>query len=430
MINLLPDSVKDDYSYGRKNSQIIGWLLTVLFGIVILLVVATVGRLTIQTARNQAVVQKELIEQQLVSSDFKSTNDQYTEFVDGLGNVKKLYQQQILYSRLIRKLGTLLPPGAKLTSISIADKDRAIGLNFDNDADGLGATIQLNLTDQSKQVVDKTNRLFNESLQIKLSGNIETISDTKTVKFYVNADSSNQEQRLINAVRNGGEMAFNGIYDHLESQSYLSDYKMLLEAPELMKTIPQSVNTPQIRSYKVNEDQKSVDFTIRADSISEAKDIEKSILSGTNSLFIETYVFEDFKYANSDNCIDNYIRINTCVTECRDTNGCDSGTKNCISSSRNGCQYVVRAYYDELFASATATKVDESTSKKCNLSSQPCTHVVEAKYSQMFNKVDINRVAACIKNPTSGTTNCPVEMRAEFSQDAKFYLINPSGGLL
>lgn len=427
MINLLPTNVKEDFSYGRRNSQIISWLLTVLFGIAILLIVATVGRLTIQTARNQAVVQKELIEQQLVSSDFKTTNDEYSEFVDGLGNVKKLYQQQILYSRLIRKLGTLLPPGAKLTSISIADKDRAIGLNFDNDTDGLGPTIQLNLTDQSKQVADKTSRLFDESLMIKLSGGIETNSDAKTVEFLVNAADLTHEQRLLSSVQNGGEMAFNSIYDQLDGLAYLTDYETLLEAPDLVKSIPDTVSQPQIRSYTVNKDQKAVDFIIRADSIQEAKEIEKSLLSGSNSLFIETYVFEDFQYANNGKCIDEYTKKATCVTECRNSNGCDSGTKTCISSSRNGCQYVVRAYYDELFVAATATKVDESTAKKCDQVSKPCTHLVMATYSQMFSKVDINRVAACTKDLTNGTSACPVEMRAEFSQDAKFYLINPSG---
>ena len=52
MINLLPDDIKEDFSYGRKNSTIIRWLSTVVFGIIVLLIVAAVGRLTIQTARN------------------------------------------------------------------------------------------------------------------------------------------------------------------------------------------------------------------------------------------------------------------------------------------------------------------------------------------------------------------------------------------
>ena len=134
-------------------------------------------------------------------------------------------------------------------------------------------------------------------------------------------------------------------------------------------------------------------------------------------MFIETYAFEDFDFIKKEKCIDIYTEKATC----------DSTAKACTPKTRNGCQYIVRAYYDELYKSATLSKVSDSEAKECRDSGSVCTHIVDATYSQLFSKVDINRVATCTKDATNGTSACPVEMRAEFSPDAKFYLINPAG---
>jgi Tfp pilus assembly protein PilN len=226
MINLLPEEMKEDFHYGRRNSQIIRWLMTVIFGILMLLVVAAIGRLTIQTARNQTLAQKQVVEDQLKTADFDTINGEYSDFSTGLSNVKKLYQQQVLYSRLIRKLGTLLPPGAKITNISISDKDRAVSLNFDNDSEGMGPTIQLNLTDQSKQVANKTTLLFNDNLKLTLGGTPTTDNTDQTVRFYVNASGIDDEKRLKESLKSGGDLAFYAVKPALNG--YLIDYDIIM----------------------------------------------------------------------------------------------------------------------------------------------------------------------------------------------------------
>jgi len=426
MINLLPEDVKNNFYYGRKNSQVISWLTTVLFGIAMLLVVAAIGRLTIQTARNQTVVQKQAVEDQLKNANYDTINGQYSEFVDGLGNVKKLYQQQVLYSRLIRKLGTLLPPGTKITNISIGDKDRAISLNFDNEVEGMGPTIQLNLTDQGKQIANKTTPLFNDNIRLPISGTPISDPESKTVRFYVNASGEDGQEKLTNSLKSGGDLAFytsktsiglNLIdYDIIASNGKLTNKSN----EELGRDLTGFLSVPQIRSYRVNTSTKAVDFTVRADSLEEAKTIEAILTDSKNTLFIETYAFEDTHYTDAERCTDIYLSKQTCSV----TAG------KCVSVMLNGCQYTIRAYYDELFKTATAKKTTEAETKACLNAGASCTHLVEATYSQLFSKVDINRVASCTKDATTGASTCPVEMRAEFSSDAKFYLINPGGATL
>lgn len=426
MINLLPEEMKEDFHYGRRNSQIIRWLITVIFGILMLLVVAAIGRLTIQTARNQTLAQKQVVEDQLKTADFDTINGEYSDFSTGLSNVKKLYQQQVLYSRLIRKLGTLLPPGAKITNISIGDKDRAVSLNFDNDSEGMGPTIQLNLTDQSKQVANKTTLLFNDNLKLMLSGTPTTDNADQTIRFYVNASGTNGEEKLANSLKSGGDLAFYAVKPALSG--YLIDYDIIMSNgktttksnAELAKDLGSNETLPQIRSYSVNTSTKAVDFTVRADTLEEARSIEAQLTDSKNSLFIETYTFEDTHYSDNERCNDPYLVKPTCS----ETAG------KCQAILANGCQYTIRAYYDELYKSASAKETSDAEKKACLNAGVFCSHIVEASYSQLFSKVDINRVAACTKDATSDVSTCPVEMRAEFSNDAKFYLINPGGATL
>jgi hypothetical protein len=425
MINLLPQEMKQDFHYGRRNSQVLRWLVTVIFGILMLLVVAAIGRLTIQTARNQTLAQKQVLEDQLKTADYDTINGEYSDFSSGLSNVKKLYQQQVLYSRLIRKLGTLLPPGAKITNISIGDKDRAVSLNFDNDAEGMGPTIQLNLTDQSKQVVNKTTQLFNENLILPVAGAPTADNESQKIRFYVSAGGDSNEAKLTSSLKTGGDLAFNAVKPALGN--YLIDYNIITangatgatkSSEELGKDLAGILlSLPQVRSYSVNTSTKAVDFTVRADNLEEARSIEPLLTDSNNSLFIETYTFEDIHYTDGERCTDPYLSKPTCS---------ESAGK-CQALAANGCQYTVRAYYDELYKSATARKASEAEKKECLKMSAVCTHLVEASFSQLFSKVDINRVAACTKDASSNISTCPVEMRAEFSNDAKFYLINPAG---
>lgn len=422
MINLLPPDHREYIEYGRKNRRIISWLSALLFGIVILFAVALVGRLTIQTAKNQAVSQKEATQAMIDDSNLGQIEKEYSDLVTGLSSARKVYEKQILYSRLIRKLATLLPPGTSLTTISLTDKDRAINLNFDNQVDGLGPVIQTNLLNQGDQIADEGRNLMQNGFGIPLGGiqtpskngilEAEITKDTKTkqIEFYVNIIDENQEKNLTSALENGGEYA----YELLEP---------LLEKSNFFNT--QNTQLPLITGHSVNNDAKSVDFSIEATSIDQVKAIQNTIDSAQYSTVIETYSFEDRTLITSEKC-SSRTSTGKCRIEC--VNGdsdCDAQNKTCKALVPRGCRYIVRAYYDELYTSSQILKVNDEEKKMCNtVGSLPCTHKVTAKYNQLFDEVDINRVSTCTVLTDTSTASCPVEIRAKFGPNAKFYLIN------
>ncbi len=432
MINLLPQDYKEDQQFGRRNTKVLGWMTTLLFGIAVLGLVTLVGRLTILTAKNQASEQKTTIEAQLSESNTAKVESEYNDYVSGLGNVKKLYQQQVLYSRLIRKLATVLPPGAKLANISLTDADRAINLNFANEVDGLGPVIKYNLDNQGDLVATRTRNLTPQAFGIPIAGElidannpipgISVNNQDKSIEFYINANEDSQAfTNYSQALKSSGEYAVSLVRQDLSAKGFLDTLEK-----EADYNAPALGGRPQITAYTVDTSSKFVNFTVQAANISEARTIEATIRNNPNSIFIDSYVFADRSYLSSEKCTSRSPE-QSCADTCNDIGECSYIPDRCQALSTNGCRYIVRAYYDELYSTASIEKVAESES--CAKSTNPlvkCSHKVKASFSPLFNQVDINNVGVCVR-PENGPINCAVEMRAEFSESAKFYLINATG---
>jgi Tfp pilus assembly protein PilN len=431
MINLIPTDFKENIDYGRKNQRILQWFQAAIFGIIILLVVAAVGRLTIQTAKNQVIVQKESVTLDIEQTNLNEVGDEYSTFTLGLSNVRKLYQRQIIYTRLIRKLATLLPPGSSLTSISLTDTDRAINLDFNNTQDGLGPVIQTNLTNQGDQIAARTRSALQDGLGIALGGEADVSSNgllqarfetnvkEKQITYYINIPTGEpgdkKKEVLEMALKNGGEFAYQLVRPTLET---IGTYE----------STPDTV--PQFISYTVDPQAKRVDMAFSANTIDEVNTIKEFLLSTPYDAFVEAYVFQDNNYLLKDKCTDKRgTNKVTCKTVCKDgAEECSADQLTCAPTSIQGCRYVIRGYYDELYTKATLTEATNNEKETCEKSGNlVCTHKVTATYSQLFNRVDINSVQSCSVNSTTGLTSCPVSMRAEFSNGSTFYLINGTG---
>lgn len=428
MINLLPPEYRESIDYGRKNTRILSWVTTLIFGIIVLFLVSIFGRLTFNIATNQANSQKDSINSEITSSNLNSVEQQYSDFLDGLTGLKKIYQQQILYSRLIKKLATLIPPDSKLSSIALTDSDRAITLNFVNSRDNLGPTIQVNLENQGEYIAQQTRVLLPGAFSVDLAGKLVTQSDgsqipqiiinsdSRELRFFVNIENDKAYDTLSNALKNGGEFAYSLLAPSFDSSGYTSQ-----ESPS---------NVPHLDSYTVNTQNKTVDFYFSANSMDEMNAVKNVIDSNKWGAFTETYLFNDTGYIFGKDCIAQISGSNksTCDAVCSNgLDNCDYDQKVCIPKSEKGCHYVIRGYYDELYTNAKITSVSSAEQATCNSNGNSCTHKIVATYNQLFEKIDINRVTACQADAISGLNQCKVEMRAQFDPNSKFYLISDGG---
>lgn len=413
MINLLPPQKRAEIRYGRKNAQILRWFSGFLFGVIALLAVAFIGRMTIQTSKEQALVQKLSIEEQLKSPEFVQAEKEYADFINGTDSVGKIYGRQVLYSRLIRKIATLLPPGARLSNISLSDTDKAINLNFVNRKEDLGPTLQINLVNQGEEIAERGRQLTEVSFgmtvsNISVSNELSIGADKRQISFDIDGSDAAKLDTFSKALKNGGE------------------YAHLIIEPSLRRVQLFDKSSPvYIDSYKVNSVGKYVDYDVRAGSLNEAWEVAAYIGDKPLDTYIEVYAFENRNYSFTEKCSVNGQA--TCFVECESGGSdCQLSEKKCTPLDRAGCRFTVRAYYDELYTSASISALTESQKTKCE-SGKVCTHRVTATNSQLFSKVDIIRVATCTSD-NDGNLECPVDIRAEFSPDSTFYLASSSGG--
>lgn len=425
MINLLPPEFKEEVEYGRKNQRTISWATTVAFGILSLLIVTFVGKVTIQSAKGQAVAQKAAIEEQMKQVSLSDIEKRYNSFIDTTSSVKKIYSQEVLYSRLIRKLATLLPQDAKITNISLTDKDRALNLNFNNGSDGLGPVILVNLQNQGEQIAKKSQDLITGdvfALQMGYSYGddqpptlkIATDPKAQQIEYFVSVGDSKTEQdsltSLKNALKNGGELSYELVKKSIHTK--------------LLDSTDTPANVPHFAGYTIDTNNRSVDFSFEANSITDVSNVTGIFSDNSNSAFIETYVFENKDYMFNSSCI-NKRRKTTCEVICKDSSPtCDEDQKICKPLEKKGCSYIIRGYYDELYSSASIVEATPKEKGTCRSSGgQACTHKIVAKYNQLFDKVDINKTSAC-STDTTGVKKCSVDIRAQFSSNAKFYFVN------
>jgi len=425
VINLLPPTYKEEIDYGRKNHRTLSWATTVAFGILSLLVVTFVGKVTIQSAKGQAVTQKTALEEQMKQVSLSDVEKKYTSFIDTTNNVKKIYSQEVLYSRLIRKLATLLPKDAKITNISLTDKDRALNLNFNNTEDGLGPVILVNLQNQGEQIANRSQALLSSNVFELPIGytfgddqtpviKISVDPKLKQLEYYIQIGESDKQRESLasfkNALKNGGELSYELV------KKSIKDSKLELESTPS--------DTPHFTGYTIDTNNRSVDFTFSANNFNDVSNVLKLFSDDPNMAFIETYVFEDKDYMFNGHCT-NKDKKKTCEIVCKDASpDCGEDRKICKPLDNKGCSYIIRGYYDELYTSASITETTPKEKASCRSSlGQPCTHKVKAKYNQLFDKVDINKTSAC-STDTAGVKKCPVDIRAQFSTSAKFYLLN------
>ena len=430
MINLLPPEYKEEIEYGRKNHRTLSWATTVAFGILSLLIITFVGKITIQSAKSQAESQKTALEQQMQQVSLSDVEKKYTSFIDTTGSVKKIYSQEVLYSRLIRKLATLLPQDAKLTNISLTDKDRALNLNFNNSSDGLGPVILVNLQNQGEQIAKRSQDLITGEVFALPFGytygdgqsptpKVTIDSKTKQIEYFISVDDSKAEQdslsSLKNALKSGGELSY-----ELVKRSI---HEKLLDRDDTTSS------TPRFTGYSIDTSNRSVDFSFSANSINDVSNIVGIFSDSPSAAFIETYVFENKDYMFNDHCT-NKSKKDTCEAVCKSSApSCDDDLKVCKPLIEKGCKYTIRGYYDELYSSATIAETSPKEKNSCrSTTGLACTQKVTAKYNQLFDKVDINKASACNTDAT-GVKKCPVDIRAQFSSSAEFYFINSGAKL-
>lgn len=155
MINLMPQEITRDRKYGRKNILLFRWLMQTAIAFVLLCLSVFIGLGVLHRSQDSVYKNKQSLLSKISEEKLDDTQKSYKEFSDNLNTVTQILSKQILYSLLLQKIGSVIPPGTTLNSISIASTDNALDLNFNINNSSLAPIIQINLQDERNKLFEK-----------------------------------------------------------------------------------------------------------------------------------------------------------------------------------------------------------------------------------------------------------------------------------
>jgi len=144
MINLLPPAIQQDRRFGRQNIKLLGYIVSV----------ACIGVVSIGVILfNMRYVSED---ENRLKGEMSSRVDETTKLEAGqkdvekisgqLKTIDKLYTGEVKFSELIPKIGSLLPNGAVLNTLSLTGgKNSPLQLDVDLETQDLAAVFQQNL---------------------------------------------------------------------------------------------------------------------------------------------------------------------------------------------------------------------------------------------------------------------------------------------
>lgn len=155
MINLLPTDFKQDISYARRNTVLRKWIISssiALAGVVIIIV----GGLFYmsQTIKSETRALEES-KQNLQAQRVEETQKKVEEISSNTKLTTQVLSREILFSKLIRQIGSALPAGTALKSLEIDKLTGGLQLNAAAADFNSGTQLQLNLQDPQNGVFEK-----------------------------------------------------------------------------------------------------------------------------------------------------------------------------------------------------------------------------------------------------------------------------------
>jgi len=203
MINLLPDGIKKEIIYGKRNRILVGWIFTVVAVIIAVGTMTVFGKIYISKNTDNIQSITELTKQRIEDQDLASTQKDVETLSNNFKTVTQLLSKQLLFSKLFVKIGSIIPDKAILSGITLSTEELAIDLN-------IAATNRDAATQSFVNISDTKNGLFDKADLLSVSCNTGTAEASSMsskypcvamIKVVMKADSN---YYFLNSVINGG----------------------------------------------------------------------------------------------------------------------------------------------------------------------------------------------------------------------------------
>lgn len=155
MINLLPPDTKESYHYARRNHHLAHWLTAASFSLLGGILLAAGGYLyltqTIHNTNQQISDSNRLLKAQ----NLEQTQKQVTTISDNLKLTVQVLSKEILFSNLLKQLGSVMPSNTILTNLAITQTQGGVDMTAQTANYNAATQLQVNLADPKNQIFSK-----------------------------------------------------------------------------------------------------------------------------------------------------------------------------------------------------------------------------------------------------------------------------------
>jgi Tfp pilus assembly protein PilN len=155
MINLLPPELKQDYRYARHNRRLVRWAFVFVLAIFGVAVITASGLVIMNDSITSYQTNIATMQSRLVSQNMAQTEQQVAGISSNLKLMVNVLSKEILFSKLLERLGSITPPNVILTDLSISQTESAIDITAQTVNYNAATQLQINLADTSNQIFSK-----------------------------------------------------------------------------------------------------------------------------------------------------------------------------------------------------------------------------------------------------------------------------------
>lgn len=155
MINLLPPEFKENLTYGARNTKLLHWTTSFALALVGLGILATYGLVTMQNSSNSYASQVATAQTQLKAQNLEGTEKQVKELSSDFKLVVQVLSKEVLFSKLLKQIATVIPSNAVLTGLTINQTSGGIDITAAAKDYETATQLQLNLQDPANKIFSK-----------------------------------------------------------------------------------------------------------------------------------------------------------------------------------------------------------------------------------------------------------------------------------
>lgn len=155
MINLLPPIEKQSIIYARRNTKLANLAIGIVVAILGMVLLFGAGQLYIASAISRYEDQVARSQKSLQEQKLNETKKSIQELSNNLHLILQVLSKEVLFSKLLRQTGAVMPPGAVLSSINISEVKGGIDLVVGAKDYQTATQVQVNLQDPKNKLFDK-----------------------------------------------------------------------------------------------------------------------------------------------------------------------------------------------------------------------------------------------------------------------------------